>query len=127
MTLSYVAFTESESTIDSKEVGRVGEESNAMDSISVEFDTRLLREWRQMEIDFENQSDVYCKRPMQCPVKGMLEASQREYRSRLCERELKRSGSDIECATLSPLARKIRSFGCFRSMSYEWHREWCGE
>ena len=73
MTLSYVAFTESESTIDSKEVGR---ESNAMDSISVEFDTRLLRESRQM--------DVYCKRPMQCPViptkwvevKGMLEANQ---------------------------------------------------
>ena len=58
MTLSYVTFTDSESAIDSKEVGRVGEESNAMDSISVEFDTRLLRESRQMEIDFVNQLDV---------------------------------------------------------------------
>ena len=88
-----------------------------MDSISVEFDTRMLRESRQMEIEFENQSDVYCKRPMQCPViptkwvgvKGMLEANQLEYRSRLFEKDLKRSGSDVECATLDPLPRKIRS------------------
>ena len=59
MTLSYVAFTDSESTIGSKEVGRVGEESNAMHGISVvEFDTRVLRVSRQMEIDFVN-----CKRP----------------------------------------------------------------
>ena len=43
----------------SKEVGRVGEESNAMDSIRVvEFDPRVLREPRQMEIDFVNQLDV---------------------------------------------------------------------
>ena len=42
---------------------------------------------------------------MQCPVKGMLEANQLEYRPRLCER----SGSDVKCATLSALARKIRS------------------
>ena len=44
MTLSYVVFTDSEGTIVSKEVGRVGEESNAMDSIRVvEFDPRVLR------------------------------------------------------------------------------------
>ena len=64
MTLSYVAFTDSESSIGSKEVGRVGEASNATDSISeVEFDTRVLRESRQMEIDFVNHLYVNCKRP----------------------------------------------------------------
>ena len=42
--LSCVAFTDSESTIGSKEVGRAVEESNVMDSICVVvFDTRLLR------------------------------------------------------------------------------------
>ena len=39
--MSYVAFADSESAIGSKEVGRVGEESNPMDSMSAEseFDT----------------------------------------------------------------------------------------
>ena len=58
--LSYVAFTDSESTIGSEEVGRVVEESNVMDSISVVvFDTRLMQESRQTETDFVNQLDVY--------------------------------------------------------------------
>ena len=40
------------------------EESNAMDSIRVVvFDARLLRDSRQMEIDFVNQLDVYYRRP----------------------------------------------------------------
>ena len=52
--------------IGSKEVGRVLEESNVMDSISVVvFDTRLLRESRQRKIDFVNQLDVYYRRPRQ--------------------------------------------------------------
>ena len=46
--------------IGSKEVGRAVEESNVMDSIRVvEFDPRVLREPRQMEIDFVNQLDVH--------------------------------------------------------------------
>ena len=57
--LSYVAFTDSKSTIGSKEVGRAVEESNVMDSISaVVVETRSLRESRQMEIEFVNQLDV---------------------------------------------------------------------
>ena len=109
--LSFVSFTYSESTIGSKEVGRAVEESNVMDSISVMvFDTRLLRESRQVEIDFLNQLDVYYRRRKQWElsspfiltrsvdefewtssvvkcVTGMLEAKQLEYRSRLCEKE----------------------------------------
>ena len=55
-----------ESTIGLKEVGRAVEESNVMDSISVVvFDTRLMQESRQMEIDFVNQLDVNCRRPRQ--------------------------------------------------------------
>ena len=51
--LSYVAFTDSESTIGSKEVGRVVEKSNVMDSVNVVvFDTRSMQESRQMEIVF---------------------------------------------------------------------------
>ena len=50
----------------SKEVGRIGEESNAMDSIRVmEFDPRVLREPRWMEIDFVNHLDVHRERPRQ--------------------------------------------------------------
>ena len=57
--LSYVAFTDSKSTIRSKKVGRAVQESNVMDSISaVVVDTRSLRESRQMEIEFVNQLDV---------------------------------------------------------------------
>ena len=42
--------------VGSKEVGEVGEEFNTTNSISVvEFDTRVLRESRRMEIDFVNQ------------------------------------------------------------------------
>ena len=121
MTLSYVAFTDSETTIGPKEVGRVGEESNAMDSISVvEFDTRVLRESRQMEIDLVNQLYVHCKRPRQwassfpvVPTKWVdvngEGAEQLEYCSRLCDKELKRSGYDVECAMLGASPRKIRS------------------
>ena len=119
-----------------------------MDSISVVvFDTRLLRESRQMEIDFVNQLDVYYRRPRQWALSspviptrrvdegysrlrekefewtssvvksltGMIEVNQLEYRARLCEKELKRSGSDVECAMLGASPRKIRSFGCFRA------------
>ena len=47
----------------SKEVGRAVEEFNVLDSISVlVFDTRLLRESRQMEIGFVNQLYANCKR-----------------------------------------------------------------
>ena len=58
-----------------------------MDNISVVvFDTRLMQESRQMEIDFVDQLDVYCRRPRQWDsFVGMLEANQLEYRSRLCE------------------------------------------
>ena len=109
--LSYVALTDSESTIGSKEVGRAVEESNVMDSISVVvFDTRLMQESRLLEIDFVNQLDVYCRRPRQWEsFVGMLEAKQHEYRSRLCEKELKRLGFDVECAMLGASPRKIRS------------------
>ena len=58
-----------------------------MGSISVVvFDTRSLRESRQMEIDFVNQLDVYYRRPRQWEsfvgMTGMLEANRLEYRSR---------------------------------------------
>ena len=39
----------------------------------------------------------------------MLEANQLEYRSKLCEKELRRSSFDIECAMLGASPRKIRS------------------
>ena len=39
----------------------------------------------------------------------MLEANQLEYRSRLCEKELKRSDFDVEFAMLGASPRKIRS------------------
>ena len=62
--------SDSMKAIGSKEVGRVGEESNARDSIRVvEFDPRVLRETRQMEIDFVNQLDVHRKRPRQVGIK----------------------------------------------------------
>ena len=52
--------------IGSEEVCRVSRESNAMDSTRVvEFDPRVLRESKQMAIDFVNQLDVICKRPSQ--------------------------------------------------------------
>ena len=41
----------------------------------------------------------------------MLEAKQLEYRSRLCEKELKRSGFDVECGMLGASPQKIRSLG----------------
>ena len=114
MTLSCVAFTDSGSTIGSKEVGRAAEESNVTDSISgVEFGTRLLRESRQMEIDFVNQLDVNWKRPRQwasgfpvipVDVNGGG-ATQLEYRSRLCEKELKRLSSSVKCATFDMMSR----------------------
>ena len=120
---SYFAFTDSESTI---------EESNAMDSISVvEFDTRVLRESRQMEIDFVNQLDVNCKRPRQwassfpfIPTKRVDVngggAKQLEYRSRLREKELKRSSSYVEWAMLGASPRKIRSLDTSGATSYGW-------
>ena len=39
----------------------------------------------------------------------MLEAKQLEYCSRLCEKELKRPGFDVECVMLGASPRKIRS------------------
>ena len=151
--------------IGSKEVGRAVEESNVMDSISmVVFDTRLLRESRQMEIDFVNQLDVYYRRPRQWALSspvipkrkvderysrlrerergsvvksltGMLEANQLEYRSRLREKELKRSSSDVECAMLGASPRKIRSLDASgaRRMAVGWRlshnlmRRWCAK
>ena len=83
----------------------------------VVFDTRLLRESRQMETDFVNQLDVYCRRPRQwesfVEMTGMLEANQLEYGSILCEKELKRSGFDVECAMLGASPWKIRSLDVF--------------
>ena len=59
------------------------------------------------------QLDVYYRRLRQWEsfvgMTGLLEANQCEYRSRLCEKELKRSGSDVECAMLGASPRKIRS------------------
>ena len=117
--LSYVAFPDSEGTIGSKEVGRVGEESNSMDSISVvEFDTRVLRESRQMEIDFANQLDLNCKRSRQwastfpvIPTKWVDVngggAKQLEYCSRLCEKDLKRLSSNVKCAMFDLMSRSV--------------------
>ena len=107
----------------SNEVGRVSEESNATDSISVvEFDTRVLRESRQMAIDFVNQLDVNCKRPRQwassfpvIPTKcvdvngGGGGAKQLEYCSRLCEKELKGSSSNVKCETFDIMSRSVVS------------------
>ena len=119
--LSYVAFTDSEGTIGSKEVGIVGEESNAMDSISVvEFDTRVLRESRQMEIDFVNQLDMNCKRSRPwaltfpvIPTKWVDVngggAKQLEYCSRLCEKDLKRLSSNVKCAMFGMMSRSVAS------------------
>ena len=100
--------SDSESTIGSKEVGRVSEESNAMDSIRVvEFDPRVLRESRHMAIDFVNQLDVNCKRPRQwassfpviptkCVDVNGGGATQLDYCSRKCEKELKGSSSNVK-------------------------------
>ena len=107
MTPSYVTFTDSESVISSKEIGRTVEESNVMDSISVVvFDTRLLRESIQTEIDFVNQLDVY-KQTSNAVMTGMLEAHQLEYCSRLCEKDLKRTSFDVECATVDMMFRSV--------------------
>ena len=105
----------------SNEVGRVSEESNATDSISVvEFDTRVLRESRQMAIDFVNQLDVNCKRPrqlassfpiipMKCVDVNGGGAKQLEYCSRLCEKELKGSSSNVKCETFDIMSRSVVS------------------
>ena len=47
--------------------------------------------------------------PTKCVDVNGEGAEQLEYRSRLCEKELKRSSSDVECAMLGASARKIRS------------------
>ena len=76
-----------------------------MDSISaVVFDTRLLRESRQMEIDFVDQLDVYHRRPRQWALSSPVIPTRRvdERYSRLCEKELKRSG----------FWRRVRDVGC---------------
>ena len=105
----------------SNEVGRVSEESNATDSISVvEFDTRVVRESRQMAIDFVNQLDVNCKRPRQwassfpviptkCVDVNGGGAKQLEYCSRLCEKELKGSSSNVKCETFDMTSRSVVS------------------
>ena len=107
--------------IGSKEVGRAVEESNAMDSIRVvEFDPRVLREPRQMEIDFVNQLDVHRQRPRQwassipvIPTKWLDVngggAKQLEYCSRLCEKELNRLSSKVKCATFDMMSRSVVS------------------
>ena len=104
----------------------------------VVFDTRLLRESRSIEIDFVKHLVLYYRRPGQWALSspvfpkrrvdarkssnassvvkcltinvmtGMLETNQLEYCSRLCEKELKRSGFDVECVMLYPSPRKIR-------------------
>ena len=114
----------------SKEVGGVSEEferdefgrvhkgsSVCVDSIgAVEFDPRLLREPRQREIDFMSQLDVYRKRPRQwassvpgIPTERVDEGGveQPEYYSRSCEKELKRSSSNVKCVTVDVMSRKI--------------------
>ena len=126
--------------IGSKEVGRAVEESNVMDSIIVVvFDTRLLRESRQIEIDFVNQLVVYYRRPRQWALSssvfptrrvdarksskcvtinvmtGTLETNQLEYRSRLCEKELKRWGSDVECVKMMKPAKKQPWMSCWKA------------
>ena len=117
--LSNVAFTDSESAVGSKEVDRVGEEPNVMGIVRVvEFDTRVLRESRQMEIDVVNQLDVNCKRPRQwassfpvIPRKWVdvngEGAEQLEYCSRWCEEELEGSSSNVKCETFDMMSRKI--------------------
>ena len=105
---------------------------NVMDCISVVvFDTRLLRESRQTDNDFVNQLNVYYRRPRQWEsfvgMTGMLEANQLEYHSRLCEKELKRSGSNVECAMLGASPTEDQVFGCFRSTSCGWHCWWGGD
>ena len=111
-----------------REVGGADEEPNVMYSdectktaqrvlgriVVAEFDPRLLREPRQTEIDFMDQLDVYRDRPRQwassipvIPTKWMDEgdAKQLEYCSRVCEKELKRSGSNNKCATFDMMSR----------------------
>ena len=68
----------------------------------VMFDTRLMLESRQMDIDFVNQLEVYCRLPRQWEsCVGMLEANQLEYCSRLRERTqttgFRRRGRDVGC------------------------------
>ena len=113
-----------------EEVGEVDEESNVMnsdectkevqhvfDSISVaEFDTRVLRESTQTDIDFVDQFDVYRERPRRwassisvIPTKWVDEGSakQLEYCSRLCEKEVDRFSSNVKCVTVDVMSRKI--------------------
>ena len=108
---------DSEKAIGLKEFGRFGEESNTTDSIIVvEFDTRVLRESRQMEIDLVNQLDVNCKRPRQwassfpviptkCVDVNGGSAKQLEYCSRPCEKDLKRLSFNVKCATFDMMSR----------------------
>ena len=62
-------------------------------------------------MDFVNQLDVYCRRPRQWELSSPVIPTRRvdERYSRLCEKELKRSGSDVECPMLGASPRKIRS------------------
>ena len=110
--LTHVAFTDSESAVGSKE-------SNMMGIVRVEeFDTRVLRESRQMEIDVVNQLDVNCKRPRQwassfpvIPRKWVdvngEGAEQLEYCSRWCEEELEGSSSNVKFERFDMMSRKI--------------------
>ena len=62
-----------------------------------------MRYLRLREKEFEWTSSVVKS------LTVMLEAKQLEYCSRLCEKELKRSGFDVECVMLGASPRKIRS------------------
>ena len=71
-----------------------------MDSISVVVvDTRLLRESRQMEIDFVNKWDVYCRRPRQWALGSPVIPTRRvgEPYSRLREKEFEWTSSVVKC------------------------------
>ena len=103
----------------SKEVGRAVVEFNVLDSISVVvFDTRLLRESRQMEIGFVNQLYANCKRlrqwassfpviPTNCVDVNGGGAKQLEYCPRLCEKDFKRLSSNVKCATFGVMSRSV--------------------
>ena len=77
-------------------------DNNVMDSISVVvFDTRLLRELRQMEIDFVNQLDVYYRCPGQWALSSPVIPTRRldERYSRLREKEFEWTSSVVKSMT----------------------------
>ena len=85
MTPSHVTFTDSESTIGSKEVGRAVEESNVM----------VVR-WCLTQDCCESR-DRWRQWALSSPVIQTRRVDERC--SRLCEKELKRLSSSVKCAT----------------------------